>query len=87
MPPLIYLEEYGEEEDNSREPLSNLTSNNITSEPGPPIEIYTKELTLDMDYDALSETSAPMREGSMGHLSPGDIARCQNGPDPPIFST
>ena len=54
MPPLIYLEEYGEEEDNSREPLSNLTSNNITSEPGPPIEIYTKELTLDMDYDALS---------------------------------
>ena len=59
----------------------------LTPDPGPPSEKNTKEPTSEPDYDYLSENSATMREGSMGHLSRKDIMRYQKGSDPPRFST
>ena len=75
MPTLMYLEEYDDKEDNPLESLSDPTSVEPTPEPGPPSEKPTKEPTSEPDFDALSEPSAPTREGSIGNLSTGDIVR------------
>ena len=82
MPPLIYLEESDDEEY-----LINPPSTEPTPDPGPPSKIHTKETTSERNYDALSEPSAPLREGSVGRLSPKDIIRYQKGLDPPRFPT
>ena len=46
MPPLIYLEDYADKEENFRESLGNPTSADITSEPRPPSKKTTEEPTL-----------------------------------------
>ena len=79
MPPLIYPEESDKEEDDPRESLSNPPFTDTTPEPGPPSEKPSEEPTSETDSDALSESSAPMREGSMGDLTPGYIVRYQKG--------
>ena len=82
MPPLIYPEE-----SNDKESPSNLPSVDPTPEPGPPSEKPTKEPASEPDYDALSEPSAPTREGSMGHLDLKDIVRYHKESYPPRFAT
>ena len=42
---------------------------------------------MEPDSDALSEPSVPMREDTMGHLSPKDIVRYQKVSYPPMFAT
>ena len=75
IPPLIYPEDSGDEEKITGDSPSDPPSVDPTSEPGPQSEKHTKEVTFETNYDALSEPSAPTREGSMGHLAPGDIVR------------
>ena len=87
IPPLIYPEEFDNDEDHLHEYLSNPPSADPTSEPGPPREKPTKEVTSEPDSDALSQPSETTRGGSMGHISPGDNFRQQKGPDLPRFST
>ena len=70
MPPLIYPEE-----SDNKESLSDPPSAEPTPDPRPPRVKPTMEPNSEPDYDALSEASAPMREDSMGHLSPKDIMR------------
>ena len=70
IPPLIYLEDYNDNDSSSKPP-----SVETTPEPGPPREKPTEEPTLEPNYDALSEPSVPTREGSMGHISPKEIMR------------
>ena len=82
IPPLIYPEEFNDEDY-----LSNPPSTDSTPEPVPPSEKSTKELTSEPDYDSLSEPSAPTREDSMGRLSPNYIVRYQKGSDTPRFAT
>ena len=87
MPSIIYPDDSNNEKDYTREASSDPPSTDSTSEPGTPIEKATEEPTSETDSDVLSEPSAPMGEGSMGHLSPGDILRHHKGSDPPIFAT
>ena len=81
MPPLIY-QEGSDNKDSSRDPPSA----DLTPDPRPPSEKPTEKPSLEPDYDALSEPSAPMREGSLGEITPKDIVRYQKGSDPTIFS-
>ena len=82
MSPLIYPEEY-ENEDSLNDPTSAETTPNPVTPSGKP----TKEPTSEPDSYALSESSAPTREDSMGHLSQKDISRYQKGSYPPRFTT
>ena len=82
MSPLIYPEEY-ENEDSLNDPTSAETTPNPVTPSGKP----TKEPTSEPDSYALSESSAPTREDSMGHLSPKDIVGYQKVSDPPRFAT
>ena len=75
MPPLISPEKYDEKYDNPHEYRSDPPSTKPTPELGHPSKICTKEPTSEPDYNYLSEPSAPMREGSMGHIDPKDIVR------------
>ena len=83
MPPLTYLEEYEDKEDNTppvqqrgpHEALRNPPSSDTTSEHRPPSEKPTKEPTLEPKPDASSDPSATKREGYTGHLAPGDMTR------------
>ena len=61
----------------SREAPSNTPSVETTSETGPHSEKPTKEMTSETNSYASSDTSVTMMEDLIGHLSPGDIARCQ----------
>ena len=87
MPPLICPEESYDEEDDPCEYPSDPPYVEPTPEPVPPSGKTTKEPTSKPSYHVLSEPSAPIREGYMGHLSPGDIVRYQKGSDLPILST
>ena len=82
MPPLIYSED-----SNNDYSLRNPPPVEPTLEPGPPSEKTTEEPTSEPDSDALSEPSVPMREDTMGHLSPKDIVRYQKVSYPPMFAT
>ena len=88
---VIYLEIYPEnsndEEDDPCEspsdpPFPDPTPEHVTARNKP-----TKELTTEPNYEALSEPSAPTTDVSMGHLSPGDIARYNKELYPSRFST
>ena len=83
MPPLIYLEDSGNEEDNPHESPSDPPS----ADPNPEFGPSSKKPTSETDYSALLEPYAPMRESSMGHLSPIEIMRYQKGSCPAKFAT
>ena len=82
MSQLIYLDDSNDEESLSNPSCMGLTLYPVTQSENP-----TKEPTSEPDYDALSELSAPLREDSIGHLSPKDIVKQHKGSDPPIFAT
>ena len=87
MPPLTYLEKSNDEEDRPCESPSNPPSMETTPESGLPSEKPIEEPTFEPDSGALSEPSAPTREGYMGNLAPKDTVRYQKGSYPPRFST
>ena len=70
MTPLIYTEEYDNEESPSDPPSAEPTPEPRISSGKP-----TKEPTLKTDYDALSEPYAPTGEGNMENIAPKDIVR------------
>ena len=86
MPPLIYLEDSCDEEDNPSESPTDPPSTEPTPELVPPIKKPTEEPTLETYSDDPSETSAPTGGCYMGHIPPKDILRYQIGSDPPILA-
>ena len=84
---LIYPEDSGDKEDNLHESPSDPTYADPTLEIVHSSEKHTKEPTLKSGSDALSEPSAPTREGFMGDLDPGYIVIYHKGSDTPIFAT